>query len=84
MMWCKKCWKFLDSAHSNSEAKTGPKKKVNSKVIKTKEQEAFDDFSNFYIFPHEFLCLASNNIDRLAVIDKISKPNFDLRKVEVG
>ena len=62
LMWGKKCWKFLDFASIKSDSKAAAKKRVHSKVPKTPEQEVFEEFSDFYLFAHEFLCLASNSI----------------------
>ena len=84
LMWGKKCWKFLDFASIKSDSKAAAKKRVHSKVPKTPEQEVFEEFSDFYLFAHEFLCLASNSISRLEIVKDIFQPNFTLRKIECG
>ena len=68
LMWCKKCWKYLEFSQIKSGSKAATKKKVTSKIAKSPEQEAFEEFADFYLFPHEFLCLASNALHRLEVV----------------
>jgi hypothetical protein len=84
IMWCKKCWKYLDYAYIKCESKSAMKKKHSFKGSKSPEQEAIDEFAEFYIFAHEFLCLAANSISRSNIVESIFQPNFELRKIECG
>jgi hypothetical protein len=43
---------------------------------------SYDDFKDFYIFPHEFLCLAANSHNRLSLIGKVYKPNWNDLKIK--
>ena len=43
----------------------------------------FEEFSDFFIFPHEFLCLLCNANDRMNLHDNIDRPNMKLRKTEI-
>jgi hypothetical protein len=45
--------------------------------------ETFEEMQDFFIFPHEFLCLACNASDRLELLQHMYRPNFKLRKTEI-
>lgn len=45
-------------------------------------EKSYDDFKDFYIFPHEYLCLAANSHNRLKLIGKVYKPNWEDLKIK--
>ena len=38
---------------------------------------SYNEFQDFYIFPHEFLCLAANSHNRNEIIKKVYSPNWE-------
>jgi hypothetical protein len=41
---------------------------------------SFNEFSDFYIFPHEFLCLSANSHNRDEIMKTVYKPNWEVLK----
>jgi hypothetical protein len=126
MIWCKRCWKFLECAkikvkqgqkaqiHKKSEVKqnqettlsdgkVGSQKSgkgkddvsdknkasqeiVDKNLLQNEEHKSakilqnVDEFKDFYLFPHEYLCLACNSFERLDIMKTIPKPEFQLKK----
>lgn len=44
------------------------------------QQDNADEFSGFYLFPHEYLSLVCNAKDRQSIIRHLPKPNMDMSK----
>jgi hypothetical protein len=47
-------------------------------------QTTFEEMSEFYLFPHEYLCLVANSVDRQKFLKSLPKPNFHCRKKAVN
>ena len=47
-------------------------------------QNYYDEFKDFYIFPHEYLCLVANSQDRQANLTSIKRPIFQTKKKSVA
>jgi hypothetical protein len=81
IMWCKKCWRYLECSEIKMKSGGNTKKKRPDDACI--HCHTFEEFSDFFIFPHEFLCLLCNANDRMNLHDNIDRPNMKLRKTEI-